>query len=371
MVLRKDNEIDMPPLSSKIEYKLLTRIAPSHYYAMMQCPYKIVLSEAFERRPLIPLSPNAYIGSVFHKLMEKISKGQLTEENFNETWDNEIALKEDELKRDGITFCIPLRNHVQNIGLKKVLIKNQLKVSQNTSINKSKGVEFLSEKWLQNEDGTVGGMADLITKSFSSVSISDFKTGKLTYDMIDESGELVSAIKEEYEYQLKLYAQLYFINYGAYPDYLYLIDMNKNSIKIDFTHEECQFLYKQVQNLLLEVNSNIHKGLFQPLAKCSISNCRYCLYRPACSFYHEWLPANMQTNDVVGRLVKAKQFLNGNINITMEVAGELILIVEIDSSFAVEKYKTGDHLGFYGLKRKNEKMYSMNKYSCIYDVSQQ
>jgi hypothetical protein len=220
---------------------------------------------------------------------------------------------------------------------------------------------------LQNEDGTVGGMADLITKSASSTSIMDFKTGKLTYSMVDESGELVLLIKEEYECQLKLYAQLYFINYKVYPDYLYLIDINKNSIKIDFTHEECQSLYKQAQSLLLEVNSNIQKKQLSTLANCSISNCRYCLFRPACGFYHSWLPTNMQTNDVIGRLINIKQFMNGNINVTVEVNERLISIVGIGPSFAAKEHKVGDSLAFYGLKRKNENTYSMNKYSCIYD----
>ena len=361
----------MCSLSSKIKYKQLTRIAPSHFYAMVQCPYKVVLAEAFDRRPLIPLSPNTYIGSVFHKLMERIAKGKVSEENFNEVWESEIKSKEDELRHEGITFCLPLKKHIQNIGLKKILIKNQLKTGQSTSTRKNKHIEFLSEKWLQNENGTIGGMADLIIKSVNSTSILDFKTGKLTYSMVDESGEIISLVKEEYEYQLKLYAQLYFINYKVYPDYLYLIDMNKKSINIDFTHEECQSLYKQAQNLLLEVNSNIQKSQFSTLSNCSISNCRYCLYRPACSFYHSWLPTNLQTNDVIGKLINTKHFINGNVNVTLEVNERLITIVEIEPSFAVEEHKIGDSLGFYGLKRKNENTYSMNKYSCIYDVIQQ
>ena len=192
----------------------------------------------------------------------------------------------------------------------------------------------------------------------------------MTNNILEESGEIISLVKDDYEYQLKLYAQLYFINYKVYPDYLYLIDMNKKSIKIDFTYEECQSLYKQAQNLLLEVNSNIQKSQFSILANCSISNCRYCLYRPACSFYHSWLQTNSQTNDVIGRLINTKHFFNGNVNITLEVNERPISIVEITPSFALEKYKIGDYLGFYGLKHKDENTYSMNKYSCVYDMIQ-
>lgn len=366
MVLRKDNEIGMCLLSSQIKYKPLTRIAPSHFYAMVQCPYKIVLAEAFDRRPLIPLSPNAYIGSVFHKLMEKIVKGQITEETFNDIWESEIKSKEDELRQEGVTFCLPLKNHVQNIGLKKILIRNQIKINQNTSANKNKDVEYISEKWLQNEEGTVGGMLDLITRFGNIVSISDFKTGKLTYSMVDESGEIVSLIKEEYEYQLKLYAQLYFINYKVYPDHLYLIDTNKSSIEIDFTHGECLNLYNQAINLHTKVNANIMEGNFSTLANCSKANCKYCLYRPACSFYHSWLPTNLETNDIIGELIEVKRFLNGNINVTIGINGNLFSIVEIDSSFTIDEHQLGSIIGFFGLKRKNENTYSMNRNSCIY-----
>lgn len=356
----------MQPLSSSITYKPLSRIAPSHFYAMVQCPYKIVLAEAFERHPLIPLSANAYIGSVFHKLMEKIVKRQVTEDDFNEIWENEIKSKEDELRQEGIIFCIPLKSHVQNIGLKKILIKNQIKANQNLPVDKSKNVEYFSEKWLQNEDGTVGGMADLITKYGGTVSISDYKTGKLTYNMVDESGEVVSLVKEEYEYQLKLYAQLYFINYKTYPDHLYLVDMNKNSIEVDFTHEECLNLYKQAIALYEKVNIDIKKKDFSMLANCSTASCKYCLYRPACDSYHTWLSSNKSTNDVYGVLTNMKKFLNGNININVQADGNNFTISGISNLFedllAKNKNKV---IGLYGLRKNGENNFSINSCSCI------
>ena len=75
-------------------------------------------------------------------------------------------------------------------------------------------------------------------------------------------------------------------------------------------------------------------------------------------------------SDVIGRLINTKHFFNGNVNITLEVNERPISIVEIAPSFAIEKYKIGDYLGFYGLKHKDENTYSMNKYSCVYDMIQ-
>ena len=85
----------MHSLPMQINYKPIARIAPSHFYATVQCPHKLILAEAFDRRPLVPLSPNAYMGVVFHKLIERITKGQIQEETFNDEWEKEIKAKDD------------------------------------------------------------------------------------------------------------------------------------------------------------------------------------------------------------------------------------------------------------------------------------
>ena len=80
---------------------------------------------------------------------------------------------------------------------------------------------------------------------------------------------------------------------------------------------------------------------------------------------------NLSTNDILGELVELKRFLNGNVNATLYINGKLVSIIEIDPSFAVEKCNLGSIFGFYGLKRRTENSYSMNNFSCIYNVPQQ
>lgn len=357
----------MHSLPMQINYKPIARIAPSHFYATVQCPHKLILAEAFDRRPLVPLSPNAYMGVVFHKLIERITKGQIQEETFNDEWEKEIKAKEDELRKEGIEFCLPLKSHIQNIGLKKIQIRNRLKARQSPAATTTQANEYNSEKWLQNEDGTVGGVVDLITKSGNTVIISDFKTGKITYDTIDEGGILISLVKEEYEYQLKLYAHLYFITYKVYPNHLYLFDMNNKTIEVSFSPAECQALYNQATKILQQINTAISKGDFEGLANRSVSNCTYCLYRPACRFYYSWLLENPGINDVTGQLIEINEFLNGNINITLNNNGNIFSVVEINPNFGIEKkYKVGDMVSLYSLRHRNENTFLMNKYSCIY-----
>jgi hypothetical protein len=231
---------------------------------------------------------------------------------------------------------------------------------------KSKGIECFSEKWLQNEDGTVDGMSDLIIKYKNTVGISDSKTGKPNCNMVDESGKIVSLVKEEYEYQLKLYAQLYFVNHEIYSDHLYLIDMNKKFIEVDFTHEECLNLYEQAISLYTKVNINIGESDFSMLANCSTANCKYCLYRPACDPYHTWLSSNQSTNDVYGVLIGVEKFPNGNINVNVPAREDNFTISGISSLFgdlfAKNKNKV---IGMYGLKKNGDNNFSVTCRSCI------
>jgi len=48
----------------KIEFRKINRISPSQFYSMKNCAYKSLLAEAFGKKPLLPISPNAYFGTV-------------------------------------------------------------------------------------------------------------------------------------------------------------------------------------------------------------------------------------------------------------------------------------------------------------------
>ena len=58
----------------KIAFRKINRISPSQFYSMKNCAYKSLLAEAFEKKPLIPISPAAYFGTVLHKILELIAK---------------------------------------------------------------------------------------------------------------------------------------------------------------------------------------------------------------------------------------------------------------------------------------------------------
>ena len=51
----------------EINFKEIKRISPSQFYSMKNCAYKSLLAEAFDKKPLLPVSLNAYFGTVLQR----------------------------------------------------------------------------------------------------------------------------------------------------------------------------------------------------------------------------------------------------------------------------------------------------------------
>src|SRR5258705_11852532 len=97
----------------KIVFKGIKRISPSQFYSMKNCSYKSLLAEAFGRKPLLPISPNAYFGTVLHRILELMAKGEIkNEEDFNKIFDQQVKLQKDDLKQRGYAFFVQLQKNV-------------------------------------------------------------------------------------------------------------------------------------------------------------------------------------------------------------------------------------------------------------------
>lgn len=193
-----------------ITYKRIERISPSQFGSMRNCAYKSVLAKALDKKPQLPISPNAYFGTVIHNVLEKIAKGKIRDEaSFNLVFSEEIVEMEEKLRADGYGFFVPLQNNVQDFGMRKILMKKHIRSEQPQEETFSKCKPH-SEKWIETTDKVVGGFVDLLLESSSYTELIDFKTGAITRDILDDSGEMFSEIKTEYAEQLKLYAYAYF-----------------------------------------------------------------------------------------------------------------------------------------------------------------
>lgn len=351
----------------KIEFKKITRISPSQFYSMKNCAYKSLLAEAFGKNPLLPISPNAYFGTVLHKMLELISKGTVrTEEEFNRMFDEQVKTVEEILQRQGYDFFIPLQKNVKDFGMKKILLKKHLRILSEQPI-KTSSVKYHSEKWYESKDKLIAGKIDLVIEAGEEAEIIDFKTGAITHDVMDDAGETFSDVKEEYKEQLKLYACLYYENTGRFPTALSLVDLVKQKFSVSFSHSECNSIFDEAKKLLHSTNESIVKGTF--VANPTEANCKYCLYRPACSFFLKQLETDFSFNDVSGLVKNVVKYQNGNVSVFLQ-SGERLFTV---TSFPSEKYDElndirSKQISIYNLRREaTEFVFSATKTTMIYE----
>lgn len=350
----------------EINFKEIKRISPSQFYSMKNCAYKSLLAEAFDKKPLLPLSPNAYFGTVLHKMLELIAKGIVKrEDDFNAEFDRQVKALEDDLQSKGFGFSVPLKIKLRNFGLKKIQLKKHLRSEPEQPITAG-NIKFRSEKWFESKDKLIGGKVDLVIESRNNVEIIDFKTGAITQDCLDDEGEIFSDIKNEYKEQLKLYAYLYFENTNKFPTDLSLVDLTKQKFSVEFSEAECKTIFDEAKNLLKTTNNCISTKVFS--ANPKEENCKYCLYRPACSFFHKKLETDVSFNDVLGEIKEVKRFQNGNVNVFLQNGNKSIII----KNFASENFDELNNnrnkiISVYNVRKEAvEFVYSTTKTTMIY-----
>jgi len=350
-----------------IHFKEIKRISPSQFYSMKNCAYKSLLAEAFDKKPLLPVSPNAYFGTVLHKMLELITKRVIqSEEDFNLEFDKQVKWLEDDLQDKGFGFFVPLKIQLRNFGLKKIQIKKHLR-NEPTEQNGSQNVNYISEKWFESKDKLIGGKIDLVIENGNNVEIVDFKTGAITQDCLDDEGEFYSEIKGEYKEQLKLYAYLYFENTNHFPAHLSLVDLAKQKFSVEFSQEECKAIFDEAKKLLNTTNSSVITKIFS--ANPKEENCKYCLYRPACSFFQQKLETDFSVNDVLGEIKDVRKFQNGNVNVFLQNRNNSLTI----RNFASERFdelnnRRNKKISIYNLRKEaTDFVYTTTKITMIYE----
>lgn len=351
----------------KIIFKEIKRISPSQYCLMKNCAYKSVLAEAFGKTPLLPVSPNAYFGTVLHKMLELIAKKVIkSEEEFNKMFDEQVNLVEYNLQQLGYTFLVPLQKNVKDYGIKKNLLKKHLR-AVSESRGSRRGVKYQSEKWLESKDKLIAGKIDLVIEADSYIEIIDFKSGEITEDVLDDSGDTFSEVREEYKEQLKLYAYLYFENTNRFPTDLSLVDLAKQKFGIEFTYPECSAISDEAKHLLCSTNENIARESF--IANPSEKNCKFCLYRPACSFFLKYIETNSAFNDASGLVKNVVQYQNGNVSVFLENTNAKITITGLPKKkFEEINSRINTYIAVFNLRREGvEDTYSATKTTTIYE----
>jgi CRISPR/Cas system-associated exonuclease Cas4 (RecB family) len=350
-----------------IAYKKINRISPSQFHSMTNCAYKFLLAEAFDHKPLLPVSPNAIFGTVLHKILELIEKKIIKDDNdFEIEFNKQVKLLEDDLKSKGLSFLIPLKIKLKNFGLKKIQLKKHLRIESGSSMISTQ-IKYHSEKWLESLDKLIGGKVDLIIENGDYVEIIDFKTGAITENFFDDIGEIVSDVKHEYKEQLKLYAYLFFENTKKFPTKISLVNLAKVKVSVDFSKEDCKVIFDDAKNLLKITNDCIITNSFSAVP--SDKKCKYCLYRPACSFFNEQLEDDFSFSDVFGEIIDVKKFKNGNVSVYLQNGDNIVTIKNLYSNYFEELYRNKNKkIRIYNIRKESVNfVYSAGDTTMIYE----
>ena len=271
----------------------LDRISPSRFVALNGCTLKELWATS-DQSPLLPASPRARLGTIVHRLLELASNGLLVsrEESIEKAWSGIVVDVESRMSSSWIEqSLVPLSRTVNDFEVQRLRAWNRAMQLMQPTPAEELAVQktgFGCEIWVQSTDGAVGGYIDAVYQDESGRVIRDFKTGPI----LEENGN-DEAIHPDYLVQIKLYAALYHETFGLWPTHVELVPVQGEALTTAVNQGECEELLQAAKRKRFEVNNRIRAALSKgregitSLASPSVSNCRFCLWRPGCNAYRE------------------------------------------------------------------------------------
>jgi len=228
---------------------------------------------------------------------------------------------------------------------------------------------FGCEIWVQSKDGTVGGYIDAVYQGESGRIIRDFKTGPI----LEENGNDETIIHSDYLVQIKLYAALYHETFGLWPTHVELMPVQGEAVRTAVDQGECEELLQAAKRKRSDVNNRIRAALLKgrdglpTLASPSVSNCRFCLWRPGCTAYwdeSEGIGSSDWPPDVQGTVTAMQALGNGRLLlIVRDKEGMEKRVRQLDPSPdrhpALVKLSLGTRVGIYNTRR------SLSQNDCV------
>jgi hypothetical protein len=345
----------------------IDRISPSRFVALSSC----ILRELWatpERSPLLPASPRARLGTVVHKLLALASNGLLvgSEESIKNAWTGIIVDVESRMSISWIErSLVPLSRTVNDFEVQRLRAWNRaMHLMQPAGPAEGHAIQtkgFGCEIWVQSKDGAVGGYIDAVYRGESGPVIRDFKTGPI----LEGNGTDEATIQPDYLVQVKLYAALYHETFGLWPTHVELVPVQGEALTMRVEQSDCGEILQAAKRKRVEVNNLIKTALLKgeegvrSLASPSVSNCRFCLWRPGCSAYlerSETAGGSEWPADIRGTVTTIQQLGNGRLLLVVRnTEGEEKKVRQLDPSPnrhpALAGLKLGDQAGIFNTRR--------------------
>jgi len=274
----------------------------------------------------LPSGPAARLGSVIHRFLEEAGNGSVDPQQTTalpDRWNELIQHAEEAmLARPLERRYVPLSNHVKKFEVLRIkalarakeLAEQAAGGKVQTNTQPSGPAKYGFELPVASTDELIAGKIDRVIPGPAGAVVQDYKSGAI---FSDTEGQ--TAIKHEYQVQLKMYGALYAEQTGDWPAKLELIPLDGDAQEIPFSRDECVHLVSTARSTLNSINDAIHANrgdhdqLEILLADPSPTACKYCPYRPCCGTYLATLPQAESDwpTDIFGRLTSIKRLVNG------------------------------------------------------------
>ena len=364
------NSLDRPgegvlPRLGKVEG--LEYITPSRALALRQCALREIYSSA-SSFCLLPSHPAAELGIVAHRLLEEAGRGILsgTHRAQVETKFDELAREADrKLRSRWVTrHLAPLKSSASQYEVLRIrAAKHAMHLSRGREArlphrrarkHRSSGHELR----VTTHEGFVRGRIDAVSHSESGPVIQDYKTGRVF------SGRQGGRdLKREHEYQLKLYAAMYYLQESILPARLEVVPASGKPIEVPFTIPECLEMLEKDVARGRSLNSAIAQsqgdiGLLESkFANPAPKSCMFCCFRPWCQPYQRVMSVIQHQGrswpaDRLGRVREISELGNGKRMLKLDSG---VRIRSVSSSQirhpALARVKIGDCIAFYNARR--------------------
>lgn len=318
----------------KIQY-----ISPSLFYYWEKCPLQAILSKQSAIISVFPKHPDADLGTIIHKFLEKQNVWEIyTVEKFEKKWAEEISIINKKYQADILQknyFPIQWNSRYYTVKkhslCKRIISRTKKEIVE---INPKSRHEY--EKWINSD--TIGGKIDFLVIENSEIKqIVDFKTGNI-YESIKNKPQL----KEVYRQQLALYCAVIIERQEFIPE-LFIETMDGNRVNVCLERGYIETLKKKAELLKSKINSAIETNTINSLSNCSLENCGNCNYRPFCEGYKSSL-----INNLIGKNIDIKgKILKNELNeVLIETKKCYFVIKKIKQS---DKYKLNYECEIYNL----------------------
>jgi hypothetical protein len=360
----------------------ISRISPSKFVGLKSCWLR-ELWASNRVPPLLPVNARAHVGTIVHEMLAAAGRGELSSEAEVESyWVTLVNKTEREMLSHWLEHSlVPLSKSVRSYSVDALRAINKAREialwrKGHAVGDVAVGAGYGFELWVHSPDEKVGGYIDHAYHDGAGIVIRDYKSGYVL-EPTDGGGE----VKETFAVQLRLYAALYSVTFGKWPNKLELSPTQGPSVVVPFDPAECVNLVHEAKSLLDEINATVVRSNEKhvspaTLASPSAETCSHCVYRPSCTAY---VNIEKQSDagwpaDVRGIIKNIQPLMNGHLALILETPNGIEVIRGISSGErhpALASVSPGQPVAVFNLQKSfpgvalQEGLYTtIYRYSC-------